>query len=97
MKEKRDKGLCFKCDSMWGPGHRCGGPKIFLIEEFEEEMEDKNFVPEDLIDLGDLQEESKEGINISLHVIIGSPNPKTMRVSVKLNGHNFVALIDTGT
>jgi len=24
-----------------------------LIEELEEEMEDKNFVPKDLIDLGD--------------------------------------------
>jgi hypothetical protein len=52
-KEKRDKGLCFKCDSKWGPGHRCGGPKIFLIEEVEEEMEEKNYVPEDLIDLGE--------------------------------------------
>jgi len=53
MKEKRDKGLCFKCDSKWGPGQRCGGPKIFLIEEVEEEMEEKNCVPEDLIDLGE--------------------------------------------
>jgi len=50
MKEKRDKGLCFKCDNKWGPGHRCGGPRIFLIEEVEEE---KNCVPEDLIDLGE--------------------------------------------
>jgi hypothetical protein len=97
MKEKRDKGLCFKCDSKWGPDHRCGGPKLFLIEELEEEMEDKNFVPEDLIDLGDPQEEGKEGISISLHAIIGSPNPKTIRVLVKLSGHNFVALIDTGS
>ena len=97
MKEKRDKGLCFKCDSKWGPDHRCGGPKLFLIEELEEEMEDKNFVPEDLIDLGDPQEEGKEGIGISLHAIIGSPNPKTIRVLVKLSGHNFVALIDTGS
>ena len=96
MKEKRDKGLCFKCDSKWGPGHRCGGPKIFLIEELEEEMEDKSFILEDLIDLRDPQEEGKEGIGISLHAIIGNPNPKTMRVSVKLSGHNFVALIDTG-
>nr|XP_034919250.1 uncharacterized protein LOC118052388 [Populus alba] len=95
MKEKRDRGLCFKCDSKWGPGHRCGGPKIFLIEELEEEVEDKSFIPEDLIDLGDTQEEGKEGISISLHAIIGNPNPKTMRVSIKLSGHNFVALIDT--
>jgi len=97
MKEKRDKGLCFKCDSKWGPGHRCGGPRIFLIEEVDEEVEEKNYVAEDLIDLGEPQEEGKEGIGISLHAIIGSPNPKTMRVKVKLSGHNFVALIDTGS
>ena len=60
-------------------------------------MEDINFIPEDLIDLRDPQEEGKEGIGISLHAIIGNPNPKTMRVSVKLSGHNFVALIDTGS
>ena len=94
MKEKIGKGLCFKCDSKWGPGYRCEGPKIFLIEELEEE---KKNVPEDLIDLEELQEEGNEGINISLHAIIGSPNPKTMRVVVKLSGHNFVALIDTGS
>ena len=68
-----------------------------MIEEVEEEMEEKNFGHEDLIDLGDLQEEGKEGINTSLHAIIESPNPKTMRVVVKLSGHNFVALIDTGS
>jgi hypothetical protein len=97
MKEKSDKGLCFKCYSKWGPGHRCRGPNIFLIEELKDEMEEKNFVPEDLIDLWDPQEEGKEGINISLHAIIGSPNPKTMRVVVKLSGHNFVVLINTGS
>ena len=53
MKEKKDKGLCFKCDSKWGPGHRCGGPRIFLIEEVDEEVEEKNYVLEDLIDLGE--------------------------------------------
>jgi len=95
MKEKRYKGLCFKCDNKWGPSYRCGGPKIFFIEEVEEETEENNFMVEDLIDLGDPQEEGKEGIGISLHAIIGSPNPKTMRVEVKLSGHNFVALIDT--
>jgi hypothetical protein len=33
MKEKRVKGLCFKYDGKWGPEHKCGGSKLFLIEE----------------------------------------------------------------
>ncbi|XP_011013834.1 PREDICTED: uncharacterized protein LOC105117775 [Populus euphratica] len=80
-----------------GPGYKCGGPRIFLIEEVDEEVEEKTCAPEDLIDLGEPPEEGNEDIGISLHAIIGSPNPKTMRVEVKLSGHNFVALIDTGS
>jgi hypothetical protein len=69
---------------------------MFLIEEVEKETKESNTVTtEDPIDLEDPQKEGKEGISISLHAIIESPNPKTMRVKVKLSGHNFVALIDT--
>ena len=97
MKEKRDKGLCFKCDSKWGPGHKCGGPRMFLIEEIEETEGDNSIITEDLIDLSDLTEEGREEVGISLHAIIGTPNPKTMRVKIKLKGHEFIALIDTGS
>ena len=70
---------------------------MFLIEEVDEEVEEKNYVLEDLIDLRKPQEDGNEEIDISLHVIIRSPNPKTMRVEVKLSGHNFVALIYIGS
>ena len=66
-----------------------------MIEEVEEEVEDKSFIIKDLIDLGDPLEGDKEGIEISLHAIIGSLDPKTMRLEVKMSGHIFVALIDT--
>ena len=53
MKEKRDRGLCFKCDSKGGYDHRCGGPKLFLIEEMEDEEGRDPDSERDLIDLRD--------------------------------------------
>lgn len=36
MKKKKDKGLCFKYDQRQGSCHKWEGPKLFLIEEVEE-------------------------------------------------------------
>jgi hypothetical protein len=91
VKEKEIRSFAFKYDGKWGSGYRCGGPGLFFIEEVEE---DTTALTRDLIDLEDPQEDSTEEVDISLHAIIGSPNPKTMKVEVKLNGHNFIALID---
>ena len=96
MKEKRDKGLCFKCDGKWGPDHRCAGPKLFLIEEEEEEYIEEPGI-RDLIDLSEPQEGPAEEVGISLHAMVGNPDPKTMRVKIKVKGHTFIALIDTGS
>lgn len=39
MRERRAKGLCYSCDSKWAPGHKCSNPKLYLIEEIEENYE----------------------------------------------------------
>jgi hypothetical protein len=31
LNERQEKGLCFKCNDKYGPGHRC--KKLFMIEE----------------------------------------------------------------
>lgn len=67
---------------------------MFFIEEVDE---DTTALTGDLIYLEDPREDSTEEVDISLHVIIESPNPKTMKVEVKLNGCNFIALIDIGS
>lgn len=38
IKDKREKGLCYYCDSKWVVGHKCKNPKLFLIEEIMEEF-----------------------------------------------------------
>lgn len=37
MKDTRENGLCYYCDSKWSPNHKCFSPKLFLIEEVEED------------------------------------------------------------
>ena len=37
MDERREKGLCFNCDSKYSKGHKCGENKIFYINYEEEE------------------------------------------------------------
>ncbi|XP_042946164.1 uncharacterized protein LOC122279545 [Carya illinoinensis] len=40
MKIRREKDLCYHCDSKWHPGHRCNSPKLYLIEEVVEDDEE---------------------------------------------------------
>ena len=38
--EKRAKGLCFKCDQKFGPGHRCPNKNLQVLIVNEESEED---------------------------------------------------------
>ncbi|KAF5447657.1 hypothetical protein F2P56_033191, partial [Juglans regia] len=98
MKERRDKGLCYYCDSKWNPGHKCQRPKLFLMEEVEEEdvviEEEKiELVNEEVLDFVDNPNQPE----ISLHAIIGSISPKTMRIRGKIGNQELVVLIDLGS
>ena len=40
LEERKEKGLCFNCDSKYSEGHKCGKKKLFYIDcEGEEEQE----------------------------------------------------------
>lgn len=69
-----------------GSGHKCQGPKLFLIEDLKngsekEDMGQAHIEEKDLINLMDMNEKpKKEKLEISLNAIFGSPCPKTMRL-----------------
>jgi hypothetical protein len=42
LKERQEKGLCFKCNDKYGPGHRC--KRLFMIEAHLREDEDGDVV-----------------------------------------------------
>ena len=37
LEEKREKGLCYSCDSKYTKGHKCAENKLFYIDCEEEE------------------------------------------------------------
>ena len=41
MDERKEKGLCFNCDSKYSKGHKCGEKKLFYIDCEEEEEKEK--------------------------------------------------------
>lgn len=38
MRERRDKCLFYYYDAKWNSSHKCQQPKLFLMEEVEEEL-----------------------------------------------------------
>jgi len=90
MDDRRKRGLFYSCDSKWTWGHVCAAPKISLIEEIEI-LEDGNVV-------GELEDgEMEETPEISLNAIIGTPNPRTMRLVRVLKNQQVVILIYSGS
>ncbi|XP_042950056.1 uncharacterized protein LOC122282167 [Carya illinoinensis] len=100
MKDRREKGLCYHCDSKWSPGHKCQKPKLYILEEVWEDSSDKTIW--DKLELepavATLALSTVEPIpEISLHAITGSLNPRTMRVKGKVGSQWAAILIDTGS
>jgi len=74
------------------------GRKLFLVEEEEETTVGGGGNLSsigDFIDLGGSEETDEEG-KISLQTK-GSPNPRTMRIQIRINNKLFMALVDAGS
>jgi hypothetical protein len=100
MQERREEGLCYCCDERYQPGHRCNRPKIFLLEGMgvdEEPREEEN--AEEVLPVEELDDDVVNGelLGISLHALVGSPTPCTMRLMGKIGAQMVVVLIDTGS
>lgn len=98
MKERRENGLCCYYDTQWSPGHKCLKPKLYLIKEI---CESPDFECTPAKQLPNLHSEKplnrpclKKSPKISLHAIIGSINPKTMKVKGRIGYCWIVILID---
>eukprot|EP00253_Pinus_taeda_P015452 PITA_15452 len=97
LEEKREKGLCYICDSKYTKRHKCAKKKLFYINcEEEEEKEQEMSKEEDI-----LQEQSldKEEINltISCNALAGITTPQTIKIEGKIKKKNVIVLIDSGS
>ena len=72
LQERREKGLCFNCDSKYSKGHKCGEKKLFYIECDEEEQKEQD-PPQ-----GDKLEVTTP--TIYCHALDGINTPQTLKI-----------------
>ena len=94
MEERREKGICFNCDSKYNKGHKCGEKKLFHIdcEEEEEEEQELSQVEETEVTT------SKEiTLTISCHSLVGIHTPRTLKIKGYIKKRKVIVLIDFGS
>lgn len=93
IREKREKGLCFKCDEKYSPKHRCKsqekrelrllivgeGQAVTKIEESDRE---------------EIKEEPEEKVKLALCSVLGFSTPGTMKLKGKIREREVIVLID---
>jgi hypothetical protein len=96
MDERRKKGLCYSCDAKWSKGHVCAVPKLFLIEEVEED----SITVEEIVEKEEKDPRKlfmDQEPEISLNAIIGTHNPKTMRMIGIIKSQQVIIFIYSGS
>ncbi|KAJ3702949.1 hypothetical protein LUZ61_006654 [Rhynchospora tenuis] len=86
MAKRRQQGLCFNCDESYVRGHRC--KHLFFLDVLDDDEEQPPDIPMDTTELNP---------EISLHAITGIPTANTMQLPVTIQGHQFLALVDSGS
>nr|GMC58099.1 Transposon Ty3-I Gag-Pol polyprotein [Ipomoea batatas] len=92
IREKRDKGLCFRCDQKYFPGHRCKERFLLLIgDEDDETVEGDPVVVEDY----HTDEEVISGDVSVLNTMTGPGSPRSLRLTSNIKGSSCLVLIDS--
>ena len=98
MEERKKRGLCYNCDDIWVPGHKCKNVTLFLLEGVEMDQDSSCGVQlteiEDGVTIARVQEEEVEA-EITLYALVGSPTPGTMRVKGRIITISLVILVDS--
>ena len=88
IRDRRSKGLCFRCDDKWSPSHRCRSKVLLLIgaDEDTPESDSEEFQLEDVA--GDIS---------SLNALSSQLLGRSLRVSGMYDEHHLQILIDSGS
>ncbi|KAF8400118.1 hypothetical protein HHK36_013414 [Tetracentron sinense] len=95
LQKKRDKGLCYRCDDKWAPGHRCKKKElnVLLTHDVDEgeigEVEEFDEVEPELETA-----EITQVVEVSLNSVVGLTTPKTMKLKGMIGKQEVMVLID---
>ncbi|KAI4323674.1 hypothetical protein L6164_023262 [Bauhinia variegata] len=88
---RRDKGLCFRYNEKFSPGHRYKQSGLAIMElADDEEKTEEDDEPVSKAPMGDLAE-------ISFHAIMGRTSSTTMKLQGTILGKKVLILIDSGS
>nr|GEY89983.1 hypothetical protein [Tanacetum cinerariifolium] len=84
--DKKAKGLCFRCDGKFGPGHRCPDKtlQVLMISEDDAETEEEQ------------EHMHLDTVEVSAHFVTGITSHHTMKLRGTIQGFAVVVLIDSG-
>ncbi|KAJ9558601.1 hypothetical protein OSB04_013215 [Centaurea solstitialis] len=90
--DKKAKGLCFRCDGKFTPGHKCPEKSLQVLVVFDGEPEGEEEEPEMETD----EPVQLEMVEVSANSVYGFTDPHTMKLRGKLGKQAVVVLIDSG-
>ncbi|CAA0815745.1 Eukaryotic aspartyl protease family protein, partial [Striga hermonthica] len=93
VKRRREKGLCFKCEEKFTPGHQC--KQAFIIEVANSDGEESKVEEEP--HQGDEVEVPEEEAEISMHAMAVIRGPRTMRFPAWVKDRRVIVLVDNGS
>ncbi|CAA0840444.1 Unknown protein, partial [Striga hermonthica] len=93
VKRRRERGLCFKCEEKFTPGHQC--EQAFVIEVANPDEEGSKDEEEPHQDT-EVEGPDKEA-EISMHAMAGIRGPQTMRLPAWVKDRKVVVLVDNGS
>ncbi|KAL5542906.1 hypothetical protein UlMin_010616 [Ulmus minor] len=97
LQKKREKGLCYRCDKKWAPGHRCKKKELTVLltydmDEAEQEEEEGSGEGDPELEMAEIN----QLVEVSLNSVVGLTTPKTMKLKGTIGEQEVVVLIDSG-
>ncbi|KAL2245963.1 UNVERIFIED_CONTAM: Retrovirus-related Pol polyprotein from transposon [Sesamum indicum] len=94
MRARREKNLCYNCNEVFVPGHKCKVRYSYVLMNKEEVKAYEE-------DTGQLEEQNEgteeEDVAVSLNAICKKLSHGTMRVKGHVNGREIQILVDSGS
>ncbi|CAA0843145.1 Unknown protein, partial [Striga hermonthica] len=91
MARRREKGLCFRWEEKYTPGHQC--KPNFLIEFMDSDDEEPVIEEEGEVEVDVLNDE----VEISVHAMAGTKGLRTMKLPAWLKDRRVTVLVDNGS
>ncbi|KAI0496574.1 hypothetical protein KFK09_022894 [Dendrobium nobile] len=92
MQDKRTKGLCFRCDEKYMPGHKCKDQTLQVLLVCEDDEDEEGGGSKS----GEEEKLHLDVAEVSLNSVVGFTPSHTMKVKGEIADHEVVVLIDSG-